>query len=50
MLISPAPAGLSEIAWNVAAVAVLMAIWWATETVPGATLHYYPLHYFHCLE
>ena len=36
MLISPAPAGLNDVAWDVAAVAVLMAIWWATETVPVA--------------
>ena len=36
MMFSPAPSGLSEVGWDVAAVAVLMAIWWATETVPVA--------------
>ena len=46
MLISPAPAGLSLIAWNVAAVAVLMAIWWATETVPVAITALLPLALF----
>ena len=30
------PSGLSEVGWDVASVAVLMAIWWATETVPVA--------------
>ena len=46
MLISPAPDGLSVIAWNVAAVAVLMAIWWATETVPVAITALLPLALF----
>lgn len=31
---SPAPEGLSATAWSVAALAVWMAIWWATEAVP----------------
>ena len=46
MLISPAPDGLSVAAWNVAAVAVLMAIWWATETVPVAITALLPLALF----
>ena len=46
MLISPAPDGLSVVAWNVAAVAVLMAIWWATETVPVAITALLPLALF----
>ena len=33
MMFSPAPSGLSDVGWDVAAVAVLMAIWWATETL-----------------
>ena len=36
MMFSPAPSGLSVVGWDVAAVAVIMAIWWATETVPVA--------------
>jgi sodium-dependent dicarboxylate transporter 2/3/5 len=30
----PAPAGLTEAAWAVAAVATLMAFWWVTEALP----------------
>jgi sodium-dependent dicarboxylate transporter 2/3/5 len=30
----PAPAGLPEDAWAVAAVALLMALWWVTEALP----------------
>ncbi len=30
----PAPAGMSDAAWNTAGVAALMAIWWIAETVP----------------
>ena len=30
----PSPAGLTESAWLVAAVAVLMVTWWATEAIP----------------
>jgi len=37
MMFSPAPSGLSEVGWDVAAVAVLMAIWWALKQFP---LHY----------
>ena len=33
-ILSPAPEGLSATAWSVAALAVWMAIWWATEAVP----------------
>lgn len=33
-LLSPAPAGLSATGWSVAALALWMAIWWATEAVP----------------
>jgi sodium-dependent dicarboxylate transporter 2/3/5 len=34
MLLSPAPAGLSLAGWATAALAVWMAIWWATEALP----------------
>ena len=46
MILSPAPSGLSETGWDVAAVAVLMAIWWATETVPVAVTALLPLALF----
>ena len=45
-MFSPAPSGLSEVGWDVAAVAVLMAIWWATETVPVAITALLPLALF----
>jgi solute carrier family 13 (sodium-dependent dicarboxylate transporter), member 2/3/5 len=34
LLLSPAPAGLSAAGWTTAAVAVWMAVWWATEALP----------------
>lgn len=34
MIISPRPADLSGPSWHVAAIAVLMAVWWMTEAVP----------------
>ena len=46
MMICPAPNGLSETGWDVAAVAVLMAVWWATETVPVAITALLPLAIF----
>ena len=36
MILSGAPAGLSETGWLTAAVGILMAVWWATEAVPIA--------------
>ena len=46
MQFSPAPSGLNDVGWDVAAVAVLMAIWWATETVPVAITALLPLALF----
>ena len=46
MMFTPAPSGLSDVGWDVAAVAVLMAIWWATETVPVAITALLPLALF----
>ena len=46
MMFSPAPSGLGDVGWDVAAVAVLMAIWWATETVPVAITALLPLALF----
>jgi sodium-dependent dicarboxylate transporter 2/3/5 len=34
VILSPAPAGLSEAGWTTAALALWMAIWWATEALP----------------
>ena len=34
MLLLPAPAGMEVTAWRVAALTVLMAIWWMTEALP----------------
>src|SRR3546814_17916138 len=34
MLLLPAPAGMELTAWHVAALTVLMAIWWLTEALP----------------
>tara|TARA_B110000503_G_scaffold43743_1_gene71596 strand:- start:1844 stop:3280 length:1437 start_codon:yes stop_codon:yes gene_type:complete len=50
MIISPAPEGLSHIGWSVAAVTVLMAVWWATETVPVAVTALLPLALFPLIE
>ncbi|MGD8481056.1 MAG: anion permease, partial [Methyloceanibacter sp.] len=33
-LLSPAPDGMSPLAWSVAALALWMAVWWSTEAVP----------------
>ena len=46
MQFSPAPSGLNDVGWDVAAVAVLMAIWWATETLPVAITALLPLALF----
>jgi len=34
MLLLPAPASMSAPAWNVAALTILMAIWWMTQAIP----------------
>lgn len=46
MLILPAPDRLSSEGWMVAAVVSLMAIWWATETIPVAVTALIPLALF----
>ena len=43
MMVSDAPADLSDAAWNTAAIGVLMAVWWATEAVPIAVTALLPL-------
>lgn len=34
MLLLPAPAGMPPMAWHIAAMTVLMALWWMTEALP----------------
>ena len=46
MLFMPAPDGLTENAWTVAAIVSLMAIWWATEAIPGPVTALLPLALF----
>jgi solute carrier family 13 (sodium-dependent dicarboxylate transporter), member 2/3/5 len=46
ILILPPPAGLSAAGWATAAVAVLMAVWWATEALPLAATALLPLVLF----
>ena len=46
MLFIPAPEGLSEDAWKVAAIVVLMAIWWASEAIPVPVTALLPLALF----
>jgi len=46
MLVGDAPIGLSDAGWATAAVAVLMAVWWATEAVPIAVTALLPLACF----
>jgi len=42
----PGPDGMGEDAWAVAAVALLMAVWWLTEAVPVAATALLPLALF----
>jgi solute carrier family 13 (sodium-dependent dicarboxylate transporter), member 2/3/5 len=46
ILVLPPPAGLSAAGWTTAAVAVLMAVWWATEALPLAATALVPLVLF----
>ncbi len=46
IILSDAPAGLSDAGWTTAAIGVLMAIWWATEAVPIAVTALLPLVVF----
>jgi solute carrier family 13 (sodium-dependent dicarboxylate transporter), member 2/3/5 len=34
MILSSPPEGLSKEGWYTAAIAILMAVWWATEVIP----------------
>ena len=50
VLSSPNPESLSSIGWAVAAVTLLMAIWWATEALPVAVTALLPLALFPLLQ
>ena len=50
VLLTPNPDSLSTIGWAVAAVTLLMAIWWATEAVPVAVTALLPLALFPMLH
>ncbi|HKJ73966.1 MAG TPA: DASS family sodium-coupled anion symporter [Alphaproteobacteria bacterium] len=43
LLFLPTPAGLSPEGWRLAAVALLMAIWWATEALPIPATAFIPV-------
>ena len=43
MIITPAPRGLTQDAWAVAALAMLMAIWWMSEAIPLAATALAPI-------
>ncbi|MDP6707725.1 MAG: DASS family sodium-coupled anion symporter [Alphaproteobacteria bacterium] len=49
LLASPAPDGLSEAGWRIAAVGVWMALWWMTEALPLAVTATLPLILFPAL-
>ena len=46
VILLPTPSGLSESAWLVAAVALLMVTWWATEAIPIPVTSLLPLALF----
>jgi solute carrier family 13 (sodium-dependent dicarboxylate transporter), member 2/3/5 len=46
ILVMPPPDNLSPVGWATAAVAVLMAVWWATEALPLAATALVPLVLF----
>ncbi len=50
MIISPSPEGLSREGWYTAAIAVLMAFWWATEVIPIPITAMLPLVLFPVLN
>ena len=46
IILLPSPSGLTESAWLVAAVALLMVTWWATEAIPIPVTSLLPLALF----
>ena len=50
IFLNPAPESISNEAWNVAAVALLMAAWWGTEAIPLPVTALLPLALFPILQ
>ena len=50
MMLFPPPAELTSAGWTVAAIAILMAVWWATEAIPVAVTALLPLALFPLLD
>ena len=50
LLLLPPPQGLDPAGWRVAAVAVLMAVWWITEAIPVYATGLLPLALFPLLD
>jgi solute carrier family 13 (sodium-dependent dicarboxylate transporter), member 2/3/5 len=50
MLLLPVPDGMSAAAWNTAAVALLMALWWITEAIPIYATAFLPMALFPLLK
>jgi sodium-dependent dicarboxylate transporter 2/3/5 len=50
MLLLPVPSGMTQPAWNAAAVALLMAIWWITEAIPIYATAFLPMALFPILK
>ncbi len=46
VIVSPSPESLSDSAWLVAAVAILMVTWWSTEAIPIPVTSLLPLGLF----
>ena len=46
IILLPSPSGLTDSAWLVAAVALLMVTWWATEAIPIPVTSLLPLALF----
>jgi solute carrier family 13 (sodium-dependent dicarboxylate transporter), member 2/3/5 len=49
-LLLPVPQGMSQGAWNAAAVALLMALWWITEAIPIYATAFLPMALFPLLK
>lgn len=50
MILLPAPSGMSDTAWSVAAVTILLAYWWSTEAIPVPVTSLLPVVLFPMLD